>query len=343
MMDEIIIKDLENILNSIEKDFFKGKNFLVTGGAGFIGSWICDALIKLNANVTCLDNLSSGKNENIDHLFKYENFKFINKDVTKYSGEENKRYDYILHLASRASPEEYQKYPIETILANSLGSLNMLELARKNNSIILFSSTSEIYGDAKIIPTPEEYWGNVNPIGPRSCYDESKRFSEALFIAYQKQYGLDTRILRIFNTYGPRIRADGFYARVIPRFIIQALNNKDITVYGNGTQTRSFCYISDTIEAIILTIYKKEAKNEVINIGNPKEIKIIEIAEKIKLLTKSNSKIIFKPLPPDDPKRRCPDISKAKKILNWYPKIELDEGLIKTIQWFIKFLPISRI
>lgn len=331
---------MENILSSIEKDFFKGKKFLVTGGAGFIGSWICDALVKMNANVTCLDNLSSGKNENIEHLFKNEKFKFINEDVTKFE-EEKEKYDYIIHLASRAAPEEYQKYPIETLLANSLGSLRMLELARKNDSIILFTSTSEIYGDAKIIPTPEEYWGNVNPVGPRSCYDEAKRFSEALFIAYQKQYGLDTRILRIFNTYGPRIRADGFYARVIPKFIMQALNNEDITVYGDGSQTRSFCYISDTIEAILLTIYKNEAKNEIINIGNPKEISILDLAKKIKLLTKSNSKIIFKPLPQDDPRRRCPEINKAKKILNWFPRIELENGLIKTIKWFKIFYKLS--
>lgn len=331
---------MENILSSIEKDFFKRKKFLVTGGAGFIGSWICDALVKMNANVTCLDNLSSGKNENIEHLFKNEKFKFINEDVTKFEGEKEK-YDYIIHLASRAAPEEYQKYPIETLLANSLGSLRMLELARKNDSIILFTSTSEIYGNAKIIPTPEEYWGNVNPVGPRSCYDEAKRFSEALFIAYQKQYGLDTRILRIFNTYGPRIRADGFYARVIPKFIMQALNNEDITVYGDGSQTRSFCYISDTIEAILLTIYKNEAKNEIINIGNPKEISILDLAKKIKLLTKSNSKIIFKPLPQDDPRRRCPEINKAKKILNWFPRIELENGLIKTIKWFKIFYKLS--
>ena len=333
MIDEIVCEDVKHVCLKFEPELFKGSKFLITGGAGFIGSWLCDIIISLGGTVTCIDNLSSGRINNIDHLRESLRFKFIKEDVSRPSALDG-NYDFILHLASRAAPEEYQRHPIETLLANSLGSLNTLELARRCDATILFSSTSEIYGDAEIIPTPETYWGNVNPIGVRSCYDEAKRFGEALFMAYYRQYGLDVRIVRIFNTYGPRMRGDGPYGRVIPKFIMQALRGQDITVYGDGTQTRSFCYITDTTTAMILTLIRDKARGEVINVGNPEEIMIIELARTIKKLTGSPSKITFHPLPPDDPKRRRPDITKAKKILGWEPEIKVKYGLARTIDWF---------
>ncbi|MCP8307295.1 MAG: SDR family oxidoreductase [archaeon] len=332
MLDKIVEEDVKRICEEIIQDKFKGKSILITGGAGFIGSWLCDVLFRLRANVTCIDNLSTGKHENIDHLLGKKGFKFFQEDVVDFKT--NEKYDFILHLASRASPEEYQKHPIETLLANSFGTYHMLEMARKSGSIILYTSTSEVYGDAKVIPTPENYWGNVNPVGLRSPYDEGKRFGEALMMAYFREYGLDTRIVRIFNTYGPRLRADGHYARAISRFILQALSGKDITVYGDGSQTRSFCYISDIIRGILLALIKEGARGEVINIGNPQEMSILDLAKRIREMTKSNSSIIFQSLPEDDPKRRCPNITKAKEILGWEPKIGLDEGLKKTINWF---------
>ncbi len=307
----------------------------MSGGAGFIGSWLCDSLITLGAKVICIDDLSTGLNQNIAHLKENPNFQFIQKDASNLD-DSFENPDLILHLASRASPEDYQQNPIDTLNANSLGSYKLLELARKHDATILFTSTSEVYGDAKVIPTPEEYWGNVNPVGVRSCYDEGKRFGEALFMAYHRQYGLDTRIVRIFNTYGPRLRADGFHGRALSRFIIQALTDQDITVYGDGTQTRSFCYITDTVRAILLAIRNKKMKGEVLNIGNPTEISITELAKKILQITNSRSRITFKPRSKDDPERRCPDIRKAKNILGWQPIVSLDEGLQRTISWFKK-------
>jgi len=332
MIDQIILEDVKRIKRDLERKNFEGKRVLVTGGAGFIGSWVCDALMNSDAQVACLDNLSTGKLENVDHLLKKPEFKFINKDVCTFKS--NVKYDYILHLASRASPEDYQLRPIETLQVNSLGSYNMLELARKHDATILFASTSEVYGDAQLVPTPESYWGNVNPIGPRSCYDEGKRFAEALFMAYHREYGLDVKIARIFNSYGPRIRADGSYARAVPRFTTQALTGQPITVYGDGTQTRSFCYISDTTLGFLFLLTNKKAKGEVVNIGNSKEITILALAQKIKQLTGSASSLTFHPLPKDDPKRRCPDASLAEKILRWNPKISLEQGLRRTIAWF---------
>lgn len=333
MVDNVISEDVQNLSAKIGKDKVEDKTFLVTGGAGFIGSWLCDILVECNANVTCLDNLSTGKIENVEHL--KNRFKFINEDIISFKG--NKiRYDYIIHLASRASPEDYQQHPIETLQTGSLGTYNILELARKCGATTLFSSTSEIYGDAKIIPTPESYWGNVNPVGPRSCYDEGKRFSEALFMAFYKEHGLDVRIARIFNTYGPRIRADGYYARAMPRFIMQSLANKPITIYGDGSQTRSFCYITDTTLCLLLLLTSARAKGIVLNVGNPKEITILELAKKIKESTKSRSPITFHPLPEDDPRRRCPDITRAKELLKWKPETSLDQGLSRTINWFSK-------
>lgn len=269
---------------------------------------------------------------NIDHLFGKPKFEFVNKDVCTFKTKD--KFDYILHMASHASPEEYQKHPIETLRTNSLGSASIAELARKLDATILLASTSEIYGDAEVVPTPETYWGNVNPIGPRSCYDEGKRFAEALFMAYHKQYGLDVKIARIFNTFGPRLREDGLYGRAVSRFIMQALKNKPITIYGDGTQTRSFCYISDTLTGLMLLTLNEKAKGEVVNVGNPQETTILQLAKKIKELTKSKSSLTFHPLPKDDPKRRCPDTSKMEKLLRWKPKISLEHGLTKTIVWF---------
>jgi len=330
LIDEIIRKDAERVAESLG-DALKDSRVLITGGAGFIGSWLCGILAHLNTRVTCLDDLSSGRASNIDHIH-IKNFKFINSDVCKFEPKE--RYDRILHLASIASPEDYRRRPDKPLLSNSLGSYKVLEMSREFGSTILFASSSEVYGDAKVIPTPESYWGNVNPTGVRSCYDEAKRFGEALFMAYHRQYGVDVRIARIFNTYGPRIRADGAYARVIPRFISQALRDNPITVYGDGSQTRSFCYIADTVKALLLQLTTGKARGEALNIGSPYEVSILELAEAVKKLTRSNSEITFHPLPQDDPKRRCPDLTKTERTLGWKPEASLSEGLNKTIKWF---------
>ena len=330
----LIDKDVKEIIKNLGDIRFEDKVILITGGAGFLGSWLCDVLVEQGARVICVDNLSSGLESNISHLLNEDNFKFIRHDVSEPLKLDEKKVDLIMHLASRASPLEFDKYPIEIIRANTLGTMNMLELARKYNARFLFTSTSEVYGDAKVIPTPETYNGDVNPVGVRSCYDESKRCGEALCMAYLRQYGLDVRIARTFNTYGSRMRADGVYGRVIPRFITQALNNKPITIFGDGKQTRSFCYVTDQIEGLLRLAWFDECKGEVVNIGNPNEITILELAEIIKKIANSKSEIKFYPPMPDDPRRRCPDISKAKKILNWTPKVELEDGLKRTVEWF---------
>lgn len=302
---------------------------LITGGAGFIGSHLCDFLIKKEDRVICIDNMGSGTGRNIEHLKENSNFSFIEHDIIKPL-ELNEKIERIYHLASRASPADFPKFPIEILMTNSVGTYNMLELARKNNAKILFASTSEVYGDPKEHPQKETYWGNVNPTGPRSCYDESKRFGEALCFAYNREYGTDIKIVRIFNTYGTRMRPND--GRVIPNFIKQALNNKPLTVYGDGSQTRSFCYVSDLIEGIC-----KMMESDItgpVNLGNPSEISILETAKLIKKLTDSKSEIVFKPLPKDDPVRRRPDITLAKKKLGWEPRIGFEEGLKKTIEWF---------
>lgn len=331
-LEDVLSEDIFWIRNEINRSFFAGKKILVSGGAGFIGSYLCEAMTDDETQVTCLDNFSTGMARNLNNLIGKGNFKLIRKDSSSFEGIE--KYDYVFHLASRASPEEYGQHPVDTLLANSVGSLKLLELARKSDAIILFASTSEIYGDAKVVPTPESYWGNVNPIGPRSCYDEAKRFGEALFTAYRGEYGLDTRIVRIHNTYGPRLRGDGIYARALARFIFQALEGNRITIYGDGKQTRSFCYITDTVRALIKMVETEKAKGEVINIGSPVETTIFELAQKVLELTNSNSEITFCALPEDDPTRRCPNIKKAKDVLNWIPKIDLDQGLRRTIKWF---------
>jgi UDP-glucuronate decarboxylase len=332
MMDNIISEDLEKTKNAVKGDAFAEKKVLVTGGAGFIGSWLCDALVDFGADVTAVDDLSTGRIKNIDHLTKNPRFKLVKSDVCMF--ESKVKFDFILHMAGHASPDEYQVHPIETLQTSAVGTEKMAELARKNDSTLLFASTSEVYGDAEIVPTPESYWGKVNPVGPRSCYDEGKRFAEALLMAYGKQYGLDVRVPRIFNSYGPRLREDGLYGRAMSRFILQALSNQPITVYGDGKQTRSFCYITDTVTALMLLTASSKAKGEVVNVGNTQEVTILELAKKVKETTKCKSAIEFHPLPKDDPKRRCPDTSKLERIVGWKPTVSFEEGLKRTVTWF---------
>jgi UDP-glucuronate decarboxylase len=332
LTDLTLRSDIEQIIQAIDRDALRSKKTLVTGGAGFIGSWLCDTLVSSGAKVDCLDNFSTGFEGNIQHLLKVSGFTLKKLDVTKADLSDG-RYNVILHFASRASPEEYQQHPIETLMANAEGTRNALETARTGDSLVAYASSSEVYGSAQQIPIPETYWGNVNPIGLRSCYDEGKRYGEALCMAYSRTYQLDVRIVRIFNTYGPRIRADGAYARAVPRFIRQALSNEEITVFGDGSQTRSFCYITDTIAGILRTVTCSAARGQVLNIGSPAEITISDLARTVKRLTRTASRIVYKPLPPDDPKRRRPDISKARELLSWSPEVSLEDGLARTISW----------
>jgi UDP-glucuronate decarboxylase len=334
MIDKIISEDLERIKSVVKGDVFSGKKVLVTGGAGFIGSWLSDVLVGFGADVTALDDLSTGRMTNIDHLTQASDFKFVNSDVCAYKSKE--KFNYILNMAGHASPDEYQTHPIETLQTSALGTFNMAELARKNDATLLFASTSEVYGNAEVVPTPETYWGKVNPIGPRSCYDEGKRFAEALLMAYAKQYDLDVRVPRIFNSYGPRLREDGLYGRALSRFVLQAMTDQPITVYGDGKQTRAFCYITDTVTALMLLATEPKAKGEVVNVGSTQEITILELAQNVKEITKSKSSIEFYPLPKDDPKRRCPNINKLQEIADWKPNISLEKGLKKTIAWFVE-------
>ena len=306
----------------------KGK-VVITGGAGFIGSHLCDKFIGAGFEVVCIDNLITGNISNIKHLQGKSRFTFIQNDVTKDIRVEGKVRG-ILHLASCASPVDYLRYPIQTLKVGSLGTHNALGFAKEKKAVFLIASTSEIYGDPLVNPQKEDYWGNVNCIGPRGVYDESKRFAEAMTMAYHYAHGVDTRIARIFNTYGPRMRAhDG---RVVPELINQALSGKKLTVFGDGTQTRSFCYIDDMVEGIFALFEKGGA--DPVNIGNPDEKKIFDFAKIILDITKSKSEIVFKKLPIDDPKVRCPDITKAKKTLGWSPKVTLFAGLKKTVEYF---------
>ena len=332
MIDNLILEDIEKIKNNVKGDFFADKKVLVTGGAGFIGSWLCDVLVNFGAKVTVIDDLSTGRLKNIDHLTSNLNFKLVESDVCKFKSEE--KFEIILHMAGHASPDEYMVHPIETLQTSAFGTEKMAELARKNDALLLFASTSEVYGDAEVVPTPESYWGKVNPIGPRSCYDEGKRFAEALLMAYSKQYGLNVRVPRIFNSYGPRLREDGLYGRAMSRFILQAQTNQPITIYGDGKQTRSFCYITDTVTGLMLLVQSREAKGEVVNVGNSQEKTILELATKIKELTKCKSSVTFHPLPKDDPKRRCPYTNKLERLVGWKPNIAFEEGLKRTITWF---------
>jgi len=324
--------DIKTVLQNMSPVDFKGKTALVTGGAGFLGSWMCEVLTSQKARVICLDNLSSGIKANIEQLLQNDNFQFMERDITEPLNIKD-RVDLVLHLASRASPFEFETFPLEILRANTLGTVNALEIAREHKAVFLFASTSESYGNPAVVPTPESYYGYVNSIGIRGCYDESKRCGEAYVMAYRKQYGMDVRIARIFNTYGPRIRPDGIYGRAIPRFISQSLNGEPITVFGKGEQTRSFCYITDQIEGLLRLAFTETARGEVINIGNNEEVTVIDLAKMIKRLAGSASEIAFGPLPQDDPQRRCPDITKAKQILGWRPKVKLEDGLKKTIEW----------
>ena len=300
---------------------------LISGGNGFLGSHLADKFISEGYEVTVVDDFSTSKRKNVP-----KEATLIKKKIEDYKT--NKKYDFVIHLAARPSPEDYISKPVSTISSNSLGTYKMLEIAKDSNAIFMYTSSSEVYGDASIIPTNEDYFGNVNPNGIRSCYDESKRFSEALIMAYHREYGLDVRIQRPFNVYGPRIREDGFYGRVIPRFIFQALNNKPITIHGSGKQTRSFLYISDWVEASWSFINIKRPNYRIINIGSSDEITILELAKKIKILTKSHSYIKHIKPREEDPKRRAADIRRASKMLKWKPKVKLDEGLKNTIEWF---------
>ncbi len=307
----------------------KKKIAVVTGGAGFLGSHLCDKLISEDVSVICLDNLLTGRMENIEHLISNPDFQFIKLDVTNYIFVPG-HVDFVLHFASPASPIDYLKYPIQTLKVGSLGTHKALGLAKEKNATFLLASTSEVYGDPLIHPQSEEYWGNVNPVGPRGVYDEAKRFAEALTMAYHRYHGLSTRIVRIFNTYGTRMRLDD--GRALPAFISQALNGEDITVFGDGSQTRSFCYVSDLVEGIYKLLLSNESMP--VNIGNPNEITIEEFAEEVIRLTNSKSKIIYQDLPVDDPKVRQPDITRAKEILGWSPKVSREEGLKLTLEYF---------
>jgi len=311
------------------------KKVLITGAAGFIGSHLCDKFIKEGFYVIGLDSFLTGSPDNIAHLIANEKFKFIKYDVTNFIYIPDE-IDIMLHFACPASPIDYLNHPIHTMKVDSLGTINTLGLAKTKKARYIFASSSEVYGDPKVHPQPETYWGNVNPIGPRSVYDEAKRFSEALTMAYYRAHKIDIRIVRIFNTYGPRMRMND--GRVVPNFIIQALKNEPITVYGDGTQTRSFCYIDDLIEGIFKTAIMENINGEVFNLGNTEEHKILDFAQIIKSLTNSKSLIIFNSLPQDDPTRRCPDIYFAKEKLHWEPKIGLEEGLGKVIEYFKKKL-----
>lgn len=306
---------------------------VVTGAAGFLGSHICDYLIAKGHSVIGLDNLITGSTRNIEHLAGNEKFKFIKHDVTEYIYV-NGPVDAVLHFASPASPIDYLEYPIQTLKVGALGTHKALGLARDKEARFLLASSSEVYGDPLVHPQREEYWGNVNPVGPRGVYDEAKRFAEALSFAYHRTHGVDTKIARIFNTYGPRMRSgDG---RVVPNFIMQALTGKPLTVYGDGNQTRSFCYVSDLVEGIHRLLVSDV--NEPVNVGNPAEMTIMDFAAKIIELTGGRSDVVFEPLPVDDPKVRQPDITRARELLGWEPRVSLEEGLRPTIDYFKKTL-----
>jgi dTDP-glucose 4,6-dehydratase len=302
---------------------------VITGGAGFLGSHLCDYLIGHGWDVLSIDSLVTGNEGNVVHLMKHPGFRMVRQDVSQYLDVAGP-VDYVLHLASPASPVDYLKLPIQTLKVGALGTHNSLGLAMAKKAKYLLASTSECYGDPQVSPQPESYWGHVNPIGPRGVYDEAKRFAEAMVMAYHRFHGVDTHIVRIFNTYGPRMRLND--GRALPNFVHQALTGQPITVYGDGQQTRSFCYVSDLIEGIYRLMNSDE--HEPVNIGNPQEITILEFAERIRQLLGSEVPIVFKPLPQDDPKQRCPDISKAKRLLGWQPKVNLDEGLRLTLEFF---------
>jgi dTDP-glucose 4,6-dehydratase len=302
---------------------------VVTGGAGFLGSHLCDLLLREGWEVLSIDNLVTGSDANVAHLLAHPRFRSVRQDVSRYI-EVPGPVDAVLHFASPASPPDYLKLPIQTLKVGALGTHNSLGLALAKKAKFLLASTSECYGDPEVSPQPETYWGRVNPIGPRGVYDEAKRFAEALTMAYHRAKGLDTRIVRIFNTYGPRMRLND--GRALPNFLYQALSGEAITVYGDGKQTRSFCYVTDLLDGIYRLLQSEE--HEPVNIGNPHEITILEFAERVRALVGASAPIVFHPLPQDDPKQRCPDISKARRILHWEPKVNLEEGLKITYEYF---------
>ena len=306
---------------------------VITGGAGFLGSHLCDHLIGKGWDVVCLDNLITGVESNVGHLLGHERFRIVRTDVTHYIDVAGP-VDYVLHFASPASPVDYARLPIQTLKVGALGTHNTLGLALAKKAKYVLASTSEVYGDPQVTPQPESYWGHVNTIGPRGVYDEAKRFAEAMTMAYHLTHRLDTRIVRIFNTYGPRMRLND--GRALPNFLYQALSGQPITVYGDGKQTRSFCYVSGLVEGIYQLMLSEE--HEPVNIGNPQEITLIEFAERVRAVTGTKSEIVFRPLPVDDPRRRCPDITKARELLRWEPKVGLEEGLKLTLDYFRKQL-----
>jgi dTDP-glucose 4,6-dehydratase len=310
------------------------KTSLVAGGSGFIGSHLCEYLLAKGERVIAVDNLGSGRKDNVAGVLGQDNFRLVEHDVREPL-EIDRDVDFIYNLASRASPVDFSEHPVEILMTNSLGTYNLINLALAKKARFLMASTSECYGDPEVSPQPETYWGHVNPIGPRGCYDESKRFSEALTMAHVRYHGLDGRIIRIFNTYGPRMRLDD--GRIVPNFVTQALTGKPMTVYGDGSQTRSFCYVSDLVRGIYLMM-QRDVKGEVVNLGNPVEMTVLEFARKIKAITESKSEIVYRPLPENDPLQRRPDISKAIRLLGWEPEVGLDEGLKTTVEWFKKHL-----
>ncbi len=307
------------------------KRILVTGGAGFIGSHLCRRLLEDGNEVLCMDNLFTGTKRNIEDLLEFRNFEFLRHDVTK---EILLEVDQIYNLACPASPVHYQYNPIKTMKTSVLGAINMLGLAKRLNARVLQASTSEVYGNPYVHPQSESYWGNVNPIGIRSCYDEGKRAAETLFFDYHRQNGVDIKVIRIFNTYGPNMNAND--GRVVSNFIVQALKNEDITVYGNGTQTRSFCYVDDLVEGMVRMMNSRNGFTGPVNLGNPEEFTVLELAEKVIALTGSKARIVYRPLPQDDPIQRKPMIELAKRKLDWEPTINLEEGLRRTISYFGK-------
>jgi nucleoside-diphosphate-sugar epimerase len=308
------------------------KTVVVTGGAGFIGSHLVDALLVKGYRVICVDNLLTGTEKNIIEAKKHPNFTFIKKDIIQGAPEITGGVDYVFHLASPASPADFKDFAEEIALVNSVGTINMLKFATDKKARYLEASTSEVYGDPKEHPQKETYWGNVNPNGVRACYDESKRFAEAITMVYVRKYGLDARITRIFNTYGPRMRTDD--GRVVTNLLLQALKGEPMTVYGDGTQTRSFCYVSDLVEGLMRLMFTEGLKGEVVNLGNPEEYTVMDFANKIKAMTGASSEIVHKPLPEDDPAQRKPDITKAKKLLGWEPVVTVEQGLEKTIAFY---------
>jgi dTDP-glucose 4,6-dehydratase len=302
---------------------------VVTGGAGFLGSHLCERLVQEGWEVVCLDNLVTGDEENLRHLAGHPGLQLVRHDVSRFIHVDGP-VDYVLHFASPASPVDYLRLPIPTLKVGALGTHNTLGLALAKKARYLLASTSECYGDPEVTPQPETYWGHVNPIGPRGVYDEAKRFAEAMTIAYHRYHALDTRIVRIFNTYGPRMRLND--GRVLPNFVYQVLTRQPLTVYGDGRQTRSFCYVSDLIEGIYRMLFSGE--HEPVNLGNPEEITILEFAERVRALAGVDVPIVFRPLPTDDPRRRCPDVTKARQLLNWEPRVKLEQGLRATLDYY---------